>query len=438
MFTPVFNILQELDAEPSSNLKKDIVRKYKDHAEFLMTVEAALNPLTTYGIKKIPEYDVGRPVITLRNAIKKLGPLANRNVTGGKAIKHLQYLLENVEFDDALVIERIIKKSLDCGTGARLINSALGRQVIATTPYNGCAIFNAKTAEKLVYPCLIQTKMDGMFQYAFINGTSISWMSRQGVELGVSIPHLEEELIANFPSGHITSGELLAVDDDGVYLPRKIGNGIVNKIRQGKAVSDKLVKSLRYVLWEVTPREVYEGKATAAYTQTVFKQIVTQLSETNPLYITTPDYEIINAKHEADRFYAEQRALGREGAIVKSSDHVWENRRSKSQLKMKAKETADLRVVDICEGSGQFKGMLGAFMVETDDGEVKCRVGTGFTPAQREEYYSQDMVGKVVELNFNELITRKGSDIYALSLPVFSLIRDDKDETNSGDYLKSL
>lgn len=440
MFVPVFDILKELENEPSTNAKKDIIRKYENHTEFRLTIQAGLDPLTTYGIKKIPDYKVGKGILTLQQGIRSLRHLVDRTYTGNKAIKYLTHTLENLEFDDALVLERIIAKDLGCGVGASLINSAIGEKfkpVIKLTPYNGCKKLNAETASKMAWPCIVQTKLDGQFSYAINRSGAITWMSRQGHELGVSLPHIEADLLKNFVSNTVQSGELLAIDKSGKYLPRKIGNGIINKIRQGKNVTQEQIESLRYVMWESISLACYEGRETNAplYRDT-FNNIKRVFDINKPIYIALPDYEIVDSLEEAEFFYDRQRELGREGAVLKSASHRWENRHSPTQLKMKAEDPADMRIVKIFEGTGKFKGKLGAFLAETDDGKISVRVGTGFLPEQRAEYYTDDMIGKIVSLFYNELSTRSGSDIYSLTHTVFDEIRYDKDETNTLEYLQ--
>lgn len=66
-------------------------------------------------------------------------------------------------------------------------------------------------------------------------------------------------------------------------------------------------------------------------------------------------------------------------------------------LKVKSSETHDVVITDLIEGTGQFKGCLGAFMTS------KGKVGTGFTHTDRTDYYRPELVGTVIEVECMEL-----------------------------------
>jgi len=91
-------------------------------------------------------------------------------------------------------------------------------------------------------------------------------------------------------------------------------------------------------------------------------------------------------------------------------------------LKVKSSETHDVVITDLIEGTGQFKGKLGAFMTS------KGKVGTGFSHADRELYYKPELVGTVIEVECMEL-TEAGKFRH----PRFLRLRFDKDAKHCGE-----
>lgn len=89
--------------------------------------------------------------------------------------------------------------------------------------------------------------------------------------------------------------------------------------------------------------------------------------------------------------FKEFREQGFEGAVVKLRDHEYMFRRHWSWMKIKDKETLDVRIYDIYEGKGKYVGMMGGFHCEVldDDDTVigKVKVGGGWTDDDRSRYW---------------------------------------------------
>jgi DNA ligase len=79
-----------------------------------------------------------------------------------------------------------------------------------------------------------------------------------------------------------------------------------------------------------------------------------------------------------DRITAE----GGEGLVLHRDSALYRAGRSQDLLKLKRYQDAEARVVAHLPGHGRFAGMLGALLVETDQG-VRFRLGTGLSEAQR-------------------------------------------------------
>ena len=131
--------------------------------------------------------------------------------------------------------------------------------------------------------------------------------------------------------------------------------------------------------------------------------------------------EIVNNEDEAYTFYKKCRAAGEEGAMIKNMDMLWVPKRSKDIGKIKAVETADLRIKGWYYGEvgKQFENGLGGFMCETEDGLLRVNVGSGFSRDFRLQDASvfDKMVGGILESLYNEKIQDKKTGMWSLFLP---------------------
>ena len=131
--------------------------------------------------------------------------------------------------------------------------------------------------------------------------------------------------------------------------------------------------------------------------------------------------------NELIKLLDEYRDKGAEGLMVNLLDAPYEFKRSKSILKVKVMQTADLRIVGFEEGQGRNEGKLGALLVDFKGNTVG--VGSGFTDFDREYIWNnQDQyIGKIVEVQYFE-ITKDKTGIESLRFPVYKHMRTDKTE----------
>jgi ATP-dependent DNA ligase len=126
---------------------------------------------------------------------------------------------------------------------------------------------------------------------------------------------------------------------------------------------------------------------------------------------------------------------GEEGIILKTHDGIWEDKRAKHQIKFKGELECDLKIVAIEEGTGKYAGMLGAILCESADGVVKVSVGSGFSDAQRKQFWKENIVGKVAAIKYNMRIKNKQGE-ESLFLPIVLEIREDKEVADASKDIK--
>ena len=82
----------------------------------------------------------------------------------------------------------------------------------------------------------------------------------------------------------------------------------------------------------------------------------------------------------------------------------------------------------------KYEKMLGSLIVESSDGKVKFNVGSGFTDKLRKN--PSQFLDKVIEVRYNDVVQNKDEpDFYALYLPRFIRVREDKTEADSHDKI---
>lgn len=421
-----FNMLA---ANPSRNFKIEQLKLVKDNDLLRDVVCMSLDPFLQFHIRRIPEYT---PIINdtmrsmhLRTALAELSLLSNRTVTGHAGIAHLTKILSSLSLDDAKVIERIIDKSLDCGLDTSTANK-VWPNLIPEFPVMLCSPYEEKLVNKIKFPAFVQKKEDGMRFNAIIRNGMVEFRSRNGKLISL-IGNLETEFL-NLANGDcVYDGELLVVKD-GKILERKEGNGILNKANKG-TISPEDARCVFAVIWDCIPLEDFNrGKCDILYKDRI-RDILHLNDDTRHLSSEFPkihfiETHIITTLEDAQILFQEYLADGHEGIILKDMNSIWEDKRSKFQIKFKAELDLEAEVIGWEEGSGKYIGKMGSLICRHND--INFSLGSGFDDVQRLEFTKEYIVGKIVTVKYNAVITDKTGK-KSLFLPIFREERSDID-----------
>lgn len=142
------------------------------------------------------------------------------------------------------------------------------------------------------------------------------------------------------------------------------------------------------------------------------------------LYYGKYDKDIV--KQELDK----QIALEHEGVMVNLADAVYEGKRTKNILKVKAMQDCDLKIIGFEEGTGKNKGTLGAVIVDYKGFEVK--VGSGFSDQDRNYFWvnQKELLGRVITVQYFEETTNKKDNSLSLRFPVYLELRESGKEVS--------
>ena len=423
--------LESLAANSSRNFKIEQLTANSENETLREVVRLALDPFTQFYQRKIPSYKRGAAenTIKLEEGIDALFDLSHRLVTGNAAIEHLTNVLTNLSEDDAKVIERIIAKDLKCGVQVSTANSVWSG-LVHEYPVMLCSPFEQKLVDKIKFPAAVQLKMDGMRFNAIVKDGKCEFRSRNGKEIQL-LGNLEEEFVKLAGSVDcVFDGELL-VKEDGKILDRQTGNGILNKANKG-TISVADAAKVHATVWDLIPYAYFtDGQCPTPY-ETRFGSL--EFMEL-PEKIALVEHKVVADYEEAKEIFEAYLADGQEGIILKDLQGVWEDKRSKTQIKFKGELECDLKIVAVEEGKGKAAGMLGAIVCESADGVIKVSVGSGFTDAQRKQYWKENLVDKIAAIKYNMRIKNKLGE-ESLFLPIVLEIRDDKETADASNQIK--
>jgi len=502
----IHDIILEIRNESSSNAKKNILTKYKNDEDlktFLIYVYDEVK--RTYGksalpmIPKVDNHIDG--IVSVQDDMSLmydlLDDMASGDITGKNADNCIQDLLVTKEDYYVELFALILKRDLKSKIGARSINEVFGHGFITIPPYMRCEKED-KLEARIKYPAYAQTKEDGLFLNTEVwrnDGESVNEVrvtTRQGFEMN-PCPEIFKHISKAFAAGKrgvVFHGEVLILDENGEYMDRATGNGLVNSyVQQHSTRKNKLkeianasnkqkpkfIKQLEqleikwkytaenmvYVVWDFVDRldwtYLYSGtpyNIRFKYLQQVIKSWNEQQSITQSVFMNRFKLVktiIVKNKEELMDFYNDNLELGLEGVVVKNADLLWEQDvTTQGMIKLKEFKDCDLLIVGWNYGkqNTQFEKGVGSLMCESSDGLLVVDV-SGLTMGMRgfrrvdpndsskgieliEDFDPDIYIGKIAAAKFNAVTKpKKGLDKYSLNLPNIVEIREASDKTKA-------
>lgn len=442
--TTISDIFDSLAADNSRLAKEAILKQNKDNKDLQRVIKLALDPLISFYIRKIPAYNA-KGKKSLSWAMDQIEQnLQTRNVTGNAAIELLKNVLESLDESNSSVIEKIIAKDLRCGVSEATANK-IWPGLVSTYPVMLASGFDQKLVDKIQFPAYCQLKLDGMRFNAIVKGNTVEYRSRNGKELFIPSKLFSDALVklaSYYGADYVFDGELLVVDSAGKPLDRKTGNGILSKGVKG-TMSEKEADMVRVTLWDAIPYTSFTAGVHKVKYDERFAELTNKVASLKEKTSIGHFVDIVWTKEVSNQVQAQSifekfLAEGQEGTILKSKTNIWEDKRSKEQIKFKGELECDLAIVGVEEGTGKNAGRLGAIICESADGVIQVNVGSGFLDTQRDEYWKdrKNLIGKIVTVKYNARIKDKGGNQERLFLPIFIELREDKDVADTSKKIK--
>jgi DNA ligase-1 len=259
----------------------------------------------------------------------------------------------------------------------------------------------------------------------------VEFKSRNGMLIDCANPQLIYEFLSFSKSlGYDTvfDGELLVMSTTKEPLPRKIGNGICNKAIKG-TISDVERNLFSICIWDAIP---YENFLTGSCKTPYKDRLAAYKAAYSPNFTKislVPSWEVLSW-NQAELIYCRVVSQGKEGLVIKNQSGIWADKRSGDLVKMKESHVCELLVTKWVEGTGKFEGLMGALECESSGkNPIRVSVGTGFSDEERRNITPKNIVGKIISVIYNEVITSEDGT-RSLFLPRFDEIREDKTEAD--------
>ena len=436
--TNITKFIEEMNKTNSTNDKIATLTKYKEDVLVQRVLKMTYDKVSfVFGVTmKNVKAGSSENTRDLPWALDQLERLAKREVTGNAAIGLVENILESMSEDDREVIIKIIGRDLKINMGRTNINKVM-KGLIIKPPYKRCDIGTEKNVKKNIdfsKRVYSELKMDGTYRSASVDGDDITIMSRSGNE--DVFPIIEDEIRTINIDGYVLLGEMTLRNEQD----RSKGNGIINSITEREEKQDDII----FTVWEIVPVEEYmldkkEIKVLKKENKLIkygesFSKLEKLLTEANLSNVKLIEYKLINNMREAYEHFQEVTERGDEGTVIKSEDMVWEDGTSKMQLKVKLVISAEVRCTGFIEGTPGTKRekTFGSIAFENDEGTIKGST-SGFTDAQLEDFNSRrdELIGRVFEVEFNDITKARNSETYAFSHPRFIEFRNDKNSTDT-------
>lgn len=417
----ISEFLSELNESNSSNYKISTLKKYqnseivkqllkltydKNNFNFGMSRTRLLGILNESnfpeGIDKIDDY-----LDLLQENSGKL--------SGNSAKEFYSLLLQKLTEDSRVILLNILGRDLKCGINIKNINKVF-KNLIPKPNYMRCAVFSEKLVKKIHFPAMLQLKMDGTYREFNVSNGTVSAKTRAGEEYQNEVLF---DVLKSFPDGYYM-GEL-TIDGESRFT----GNGLINSLNPPL---DKII----FTCWDFLTFDEYTGKVKTSYIDR-FNRLQNLIENRDLKQVKLVENHIVNNVSEALKQVSLWMSEGLEGGVLKDFNNTFKNGTSNTQLKIKLKVDAEMRITGFTEGTPGTKreGKIGAIQFANDEGTIKGQC-SGFSDAELEEFSKNkdSLIGKIISVEFNDVTKAENNEYYALSHPRFIEIRNDKNETD--------
>ncbi len=437
MRTQPQDIIDQLEVNNSRLAKEAILKDAMQEGldEFFEGVKMALDPLYTFGVKQVPDSKVDGQGLKWEVFKELAEKLHNRWLTGHDARDAILLTRDIATMDQwNKFYRRILIKDLRCGVSEKTVNKVAKNFQQYSIPIFTCPLAHdsANHEKKMIGKKQVEVKLDGVRVITIIQGdtshgkfSKVEMFSRNGKQFhnfGHIIEEIEEVLKTSpAPYDLVLDGEVMSANFQD--LMKQVHR------KDGKQSKDAVLH-----LFDLCPlSEFQKGKWDKPQSERT--ELVSHWVEQNKAilkHVDVLDHTVVDLDTQEGQktFVGLNKAAvdgGYEGVMIKDPNAPYECKRTHSWLKAKPFIEVSLKVVAVEEGTGRNEGRLGAVIVEGEDDGYNYRLncGSGFTDAQRDEYWAErdSLIGQLVEIRADARTQSQDSETYSLRFPRFKCFR---------------
>lgn len=226
-----------------------------------------------------------------------------------------------------------------------------------------------KHKAKVVYPCIVQPKLDGIRCLAHRVGSDIEFYSRAG-NRHQHIDHLKAYCLGILDDGQWADGEL--------YIHGMSFQNLCSLVKRSQLGT----ASVEYQVYDFISGENYDARMLRKF--------------------KAPLGTICNSRQDVDKMHASYVSAGFEGSMIRNLQGGYVNGRSFNLLKRKDWFDAEYQIVDVVEGKGKFTGCA-IFVCKVGAGQFACT--SPGSVDQKRWYWEQRAacIGKDLTVKYQEL-----------------------------------
>lgn len=412
----VHGILEEV-AAATGKAKVALLQEHDQDNLLRLVFDLTYNPFRNYFIRQLEWTDEDlsevSPDLELEphEVLELIAHLEQRRLTGGAAIMAVKTLAMSLNHYDQSrpvwdVVRRVLARDLRIGVSRSSTLKAFPGlfpdfTVQLAHPF-------AKYGHKIKgYPVAVEEKFDGVRCLIHIQpGEDAIFYSRTGKPLNAGAEVVEQLKAKTFNSSFFIDGELTSTNFNTVV-------GAVHR-------KDSTDKVLFQAFDIITEDEMAAGVTKGDYVQR--RKRLQGLFDKGALTacsnITVAQRYLANSAAEIEVLYQSVRLRDGEGVIIKPLAGKWNNKRTADWLKIKDRQSVDLVMIGLEEGTGKNKGKVGAVVVDYKGTPVSV---SNLKESDRDKLdlaNPEASNGWLVEVEFHEE-TQDGS----LRHPIFSRFR---------------
>lgn len=455
-------VIKEIAATDSKNEKQQIIQREaaNQHEDFFNGLKWAMDPMVTFGVKKVPIH--GGPDgqgLPFEVFAKLADQLQKRELTGHDARDAIELTMSVATQNEWNNWYRLIlMKDMKAGFSEATVN----RVCETAYPHWAIPVFECQLAKDCVDDegnvdeadlkgkKQIDVKLDGMrvLTVVYPDGRVLQ-TSRNGKEL------TNFELICKQISN--IAGQFV---DPMVLDGEVVSASFQDLMKQARRKTDVQADDSVLNLFDIIPLSEFltgkgklKQKERTAQLQALFDLVGSALPNVTVVGTETVDLDTEAGRKRLQEINAAALAGKYEGIMLKDPEAPYECKRSKNWLKMKPFIEVSLTAVDVEEGKpdSKFVGTMGAVIFEGDeDGKfIRVSCGGGFSIQQRAQIWAthtgkpvewkkkekgkwvtyvelpgeEPIVGKIGEVRADAITKSEDKDHYSLRFPRFKIWR---------------
>ena len=394
--------IEKMRATSSSLEKVEIVKNSSDFIHQIL--EATYNPYKQYNVTSKTCIKNGNLVATggCPPLMELLDILSSRQATGHDAIRLVnRFAQANVNWD---LIYKIIDKDLEIRAGDKVINKAVPGliptfKVALAKEYDKCNWEDNWYASR---------KLDGVRCLARVDNKGVCTLySRTGKEF-TTLNKVKEAIEATGIINVTFDGEICLVDEKG----NEDFQGIMKQLRK----KDHQIPNPAYMVFDMLTNEEFDStkgdKILSKRLHTLRSWISGKFVNKSILRYT--EQSVVSGEKHLETWIKMAADKNWEGVMLRK-DVGYEGKRTKNLVKVKKFFDAEYEVVDVDfdnhevvrDGRSETIKMLAQVWIEHKGHRVK--VGSGFSQDQRIQYMTDNIIGKLITVQyFEETHNQKG------------------------------